>query len=61
VAPSAGFYATAGLGRDEVRIAYVLNTNDLATAVRVLEAALPAYREARGLAPITSGAGAEAR
>jgi len=61
VAPAAGFYATAGLGRDEVRIAYVLNTNDLATAVRVLEAALPAYREARGLAPITSGAGAEAR
>jgi aspartate aminotransferase len=61
VAPAAGFYATAGLGRDEVRIAYVLNTNDLATAVRVLEAALPAYREARGLAPVTSGASAEAR
>jgi len=61
VAPAAGFYATAGLGRDEVRIAYVLNTNDLATAVRVLEAALPAYREARGLAPVTSGVSAEAR
>ncbi len=50
VAPAAGFYATPGLGRDEVRIAYVLKRADLELAVRVLAAALPAYRESRGLA-----------
>jgi len=47
VAPAAGFYATPGLGRDEVRIAYVLRREDLATAVRVLERALPEYQAAR--------------
>ena len=49
VAPAAGFYATPGLGADEVRIAYVLNEADLETAVRILAEALPAYRTARGL------------
>jgi aspartate aminotransferase len=47
VAPAAGFYATPGLGRDEVRIAYVLRREDLETAVRVLEQAIPAYQAAR--------------
>jgi aspartate aminotransferase len=47
VAPAAGFYATPGLGRDEARIAYVLNTRDLELALRVLAQALPAYQEAR--------------
>lgn len=61
VAPAAGFYATPGLGRDEVRIAYVLNTDDLAVAVRVLERALPAYRAARGLGAVVASAGAGAR
>lgn len=50
VAPAAGFYATPGLGRDEVRIAYVLKREHLEQAVAVLAAALPAYRRARGLA-----------
>jgi aspartate aminotransferase len=49
VAPAAGFYATRGLGRDEVRIAYVLKREDLERAVAVLAAALPAYRKSRGL------------
>ncbi|MNC91604.1 aspartate aminotransferase [compost metagenome] len=49
VAPAAGFYATPGLGRDEVRIAYVLNSDDLTKAVEVLAAGLAAYRKARGL------------
>lgn len=49
VAPAAGFYATPGLGRDEVRIAYVLNRDDLTKAVEVLAAGLAAYRKARGL------------
>ena len=52
VAPAAGFYVTPGLGADEVRIAYVLNETDLETSVRILAAALPAYRAARGLGPL---------
>lgn len=43
VAPGAGFYAEAGRGRDEVRIAYVLNTQDLALAMRLLAAAVAQY------------------
>ena len=47
VAPADGFYASAGLGRDEVRIAYVLKAADLELAVRVLAQAIPAYQAAR--------------
>jgi len=47
IAPAAGFYATPGLGRDEVRIAYVLNTGDTARALRALRAGLEAYRAKR--------------
>ncbi len=43
VAPASGFYATPGLGRDEVRIAYVLNCEDLLAAVRCLREALKVY------------------
>ena len=49
VAPAQGFYATPGLGRDEVRIAYVLKCSDLERAVGVLAAGLAAYRKAAGL------------
>ncbi len=44
VAPAQGFYATPGLGRDEVRIAYVLKKEDLQASVRILAHALPAYQ-----------------
>ena len=44
LAPAPGFYATPGLGKDEVRIAYVLNEADLEEAVTVLAAGLAAYR-----------------
>lgn len=44
LAPAPGFYATPGLGKDEVRIAYVLNEEDLAEAVTILAAGLAAYR-----------------
>ncbi len=47
LAPAPGFYATPGLGKDEVRIAYVLNEEDLAEAVTILGAGLSAYREAK--------------
>ena len=43
VAPAAGFYATPGLGKDEVRIAYVLKVDDLKHAVKALEEALKVY------------------
>ncbi len=43
MAPASGFYATEGLGKDEVRIAYVLKIEDLKNAVKVLEEALKVY------------------
>jgi aspartate aminotransferase len=43
VAPLDGFYATPGLGRDEVRLAYVLEQDKLRRAMNVLESALVAY------------------
>lgn len=43
MAPASGFYATEGLGRDEVRIAYVLNCDDLDRAMRALAAGVKAY------------------
>lgn len=43
MAPAAGFYTTAGAGVDEVRIAYVLNKEDLKRALTILKKALEAY------------------
>lgn len=43
VAPATGFYATPGLGKNEVRIAYVLKKEDLANAMETLEVALKVY------------------
>ena len=43
VAPMAGFYATPGKGRDEVRIAYVLKIEDLREALTCLKEALKVY------------------
>ena len=43
VAPASGFYATKGLGRNEVRMAYVLKIEDLKRALVILEKALEAY------------------
>lgn len=43
MAPASGFYSTPGLGRDEVRIAYVLKKDDLQRAILVLEKALETY------------------
>ena len=48
MAPASGFYVTPGLGKNEVRIAYVLNKNDLANAMTVLEKALEAYKKITG-------------
>jgi len=43
VAPAGGFYATPGKGIDEVRIAYVLNLNDMKAAMECLAVALQQY------------------
>ena len=43
VAPAAGFYSTPGLGKNQVRIAYVLNKEDLKTSVSILKSALNKY------------------
>ncbi|WP_070136907.1 pyridoxal phosphate-dependent aminotransferase [Crocinitomix algicola] len=43
MAPASGFYATPGLGKDEVRIAYVLEKEALKKAVKCIEEALKVY------------------
>ena len=43
MAPAAGFYTTPGVGRDQVRLAYVLKKKDLNRALFVLRKALEAY------------------
>ncbi|MDP4292229.1 MAG: pyridoxal phosphate-dependent aminotransferase, partial [Bacteroidota bacterium] len=43
LAPASGFYATPGLGLNEVRIAYVLKREDLINAAKCLEEALKVY------------------
>ncbi len=43
VAPGSGFYSTPGLGKREVRLAYVLKINDLKMAVKCLREALKVY------------------
>lgn len=43
MAPASGFYATPGLGVNEVRFAYVLNTDDINHAMDCLEKALEQY------------------
>lgn len=43
MAPASGFYSSAGAGKNEVRLAYVLNTTDLTAAIKCLEEGLKAY------------------
>lgn len=43
MAPASGFYTTPGIGRNEVRLAYVISKEDLAQALVVLRKALEAY------------------
>ena len=45
MAPASGFYTTPGLGKNEVRLAYVLKKEDLAKALVVLEKALETYNK----------------
>ncbi len=43
VAPGSGFYSTPGMGKNQVRMAYVLKKDDLEMSVKVLEKGLQAY------------------
>lgn len=45
MAPAAGFYSTPGLGRNQVRMAYVLKKEDLQRCLNILRAALEAYNK----------------
>lgn len=49
MAPASGFYSTPGEGKDEVRIAYVLNRERMHEAMDILEAALKVYPGRREL------------
>ena len=45
VCPAEGFYSTEGLGRDEIRLAYILNEDDLLKAASILKEGLEKYVE----------------
>ena len=47
-APGEGFYATPGKGRNEIRIAYVTNSEELRRAIEVLGLGIQAYNERDG-------------
>ncbi|MBW5380478.1 aminotransferase class I/II-fold pyridoxal phosphate-dependent enzyme, partial [Brachyspira hampsonii] len=44
-APAEGFYVTEGLGKNEVRISYALDSQDLKKSMHILREALIKYRE----------------
>lgn len=44
LAPAEGFYATPGLGRDEIRLSYCINSEDLKKAMNILAKGLEEYR-----------------
>ena len=45
VAPAGGFYATEGAGKNQIRIAYVLDKENLKSAVKILKEGLKKYQE----------------
>jgi aspartate aminotransferase len=48
IAPGPGFYATKGMGKDEARIAYVLNVEDLKKAMKILAKGVEKYNKIKG-------------
>ncbi len=43
LAPASGFYSTSGRGKNEIRISYVLNVDDLKRSIQILDEALKVY------------------
>ena len=42
--PAEGFYGTPGLGKDEIRIAYVLNSRDMRRGAELIRLGLESYK-----------------
>lgn len=47
--PAEGFYATKGLGKSEIRLAYILNEHDLKIAANILKQGLEKYMEVKNI------------
>ncbi|CEK32974.1 pyridoxal phosphate-dependent aminotransferase [Paraclostridium sordellii] len=47
--PAEGFYATKGLGKSEIRLAYILNEHDLKKAANILKQGLEKYMEVKNI------------
>ena len=47
--PAEGFYATNGLGKSEIRLAYILNEHDLKKAANILKQGLEKYMEVKNI------------
>jgi Aspartate/tyrosine/aromatic aminotransferase len=45
LAPASGFYTSPNLGKDEVRIAFVLNSDKLMKAINIIRLALKEYKD----------------
>ena len=45
MAPASGFYSTIGAGKNQVRLVYVLNTDDITAALECLAQGLKKYVE----------------
>lgn len=45
--PAEGFYATPGLGKDEIRIAYVLNSDDMRRGAELIRLGMEKYNARR--------------
>ncbi len=45
VAPASGFYSSEGIGKNQIRIAYVLNTESLVKAANIIKEALKVYKD----------------
>ncbi len=45
LAPASGFYSNTNLGKNEIRLAYVLNNEDIKAAMTCLEHAIPTYNQ----------------
>ncbi len=48
-APAEGFYSTPGLGKNELRIAYILNEEDLRKAMQIFRMGLSEYIKMKGI------------
>jgi aspartate aminotransferase len=45
IAPASGFYSTKGEGKNQIRLAYVLNKEKLIRCVEILKMALISYQK----------------